>query len=149
MAAAAQNSHAHAIVGSRGVSMAAAAQNSLPKKGECEETPLDVVSSSTSPGFPEKKIIPPTINPEPEVHPGIPEPDPLSTLQEDPPMANPDPVLKNLMTYINQHDFIPDTTVDKIVAAVSKYKDNPLATSIKDTILSNQVMAKAAGYDGR
>ena len=113
--------------------MAAAAQNSLPKKGECEETPLDVVSSSTSPGFPEKKIIPPTINPEPQVHPGIQEPDPLSTPQEDPPMANPDPY----------------TTVDKIVAAVSKYKDNPLATSIKDTILSNQVMAKACGYDGR
>jgi len=159
MAAAAQNSHAHAIVGSRGVSMAAAAQNSLPRKGECEETPQSVASSSQSPPLPVKKILTPPIQPsysspdklesEPEVHPGIPEPDPLSTLQEDTMIPNPDPVLKNLMTYIDQHDFIPDATVDKIVATVSKYKDNPLATKIKDTIISNSIMAKACGYDGK
>ena len=64
-------------------------------------------------------------------------------------MPNPDPVLKNLMTYIDQHDLIPDATVDKIVATVSKYKDNPLATKIKDTIISNSIMAKACGYDGK
>jgi len=53
------------------------------------------------------------------------------------------------MTYIDQHDLIPDATVDKIVATVSKYKDNPLATKIKDTIISNSIMAKVCGYDGK
>ena len=133
-----------------------ATENSLPKKGECEETPQSVISSSP---LPVKKILTPPIQPsysspdklesEPEVHPGIPEPDPLSTLQEDTMMPNPDQVLKNLMTYIDQHDLIPDATVDKIVATVSKYKDNPLATKIKDTIISNSIMAKACGYDGK